>query len=72
MYQIQVSLVFLSILREDENVVDVHPYEIFQVVSKDVIYDKVYFPAKRLALVVIERPKGISHFYLSIGLSEKG
>ena len=34
--------------------------------------EKVYFPAKRLALVVINRPKGITHFYLSIGLSKKG
>ena len=33
---------------------------------------KVYFPAKRLALVVIERPKGITHFYLSIGQTKKG
>ena len=32
----------------------------------------MYFPAKRLALVVIERPKGITHFYLSIGLTKKG
>ena len=32
----------------------------------------MYFPAKRLALVVIERPKGISHFYLSIGLTKRG
>ena len=29
----------LSILREDENVVDVHPYENPQVVSKDIIHD---------------------------------
>ena len=39
MYQIQMSLVFLSILREDENVVDVHPYENLQVVSKDITHD---------------------------------
>ena len=32
----------------------------------------MYFAAKGLALVVIERPKGITHFYLSIGLSKKG
>ena len=32
----------------------------------------VYFLAKRLALVFIMRPKGITHFYLSIGLSKKG
>ena len=37
MYQIEMSLVFLSILREDENVIDVHPYENPQVVSKDII-----------------------------------
>ena len=28
MYQIEMSLVFIRILREDENVVDVHPYKI--------------------------------------------
>ena len=33
--------------------------------------EKVYFPAKRLALVVRERPKGISHFYLSIGVTKR-
>ena len=32
----------------------------------------MYFPAKSLALVVMERPKGISHFHLSIGLTKKG
>ena len=32
----------------------------------------MYFPAKRLALVVIKKPKGITHFYVSIGLSKKG
>ena len=31
-------LVFICILREDENVVDVHPYENSQVVSKDIIH----------------------------------
>ena len=39
MYQIEMSLVFIRILREDENVVDVHPYEDPQVVSKDTIHD---------------------------------
>ena len=39
MYQIQMSLVLIRILREDENVVDVHPYENPQVVSKDIIHD---------------------------------
>ena len=39
MYLIEVSLVFLSILRENEDVVHVHPYKNFEVVSKDVIYD---------------------------------
>ena len=39
MYQIEMLLVFLSILREDKNVVDVHPYQNPQVVSKDIIYD---------------------------------
>ena len=32
----------------------------------------MYFSAKSLALVVIERPKGITHFYLSIGLTKRG
>ena len=39
MYQIKMSLMLISILREDENVVDVHPYENPQVVSKDIIHD---------------------------------
>ena len=39
MYQIEMSLVFISMLREEENVVDVHPYEDPQVVSKDIIHD---------------------------------
>ena len=39
MYQIEMSLVFICILREDEDVVDVHPYKNPQVVSKDIIYD---------------------------------
>ena len=39
MYQIEMSLVFIRILREDEDVVDVHPYKDPQVVSKDVIHD---------------------------------
>ena len=39
MYQIEMSLVCIRILREDENVVDVHPYENPQVVSKDIIHD---------------------------------
>ena len=39
MYQIEMSLVFLSILREDENVVNVHAYDNPQVVSKDIIHD---------------------------------
>ena len=33
---------------------------------------KSVFTAKRLALVVIERPKGITHFYLSIALTKRG
>ena len=32
----------------------------------------MYFPATRLALVVTERPKGTTHFRLSIGLSKRG
>ena len=32
-------LVFIRILREGKNVVDVHPYENIQVVSKDIIHD---------------------------------
>ena len=39
MYQIEMSLVLISILREDENVVDVHPHKKRQVVSKDIIHD---------------------------------
>ena len=39
MYPIEVSLVFLSVPRENEDIVDVHPYENHQVVSMDVIYD---------------------------------
>ena len=39
MYQIEMSLVFIRILREDEDVVDVHPYKDPQVVSKDTIRD---------------------------------
>ena len=39
MYQIEMSLVLISILQEDENVVDVHPYENPEVFSKDTIHD---------------------------------
>ena len=39
MYQIEMSLVFIRILREEEDVVDVHPYKDPQVVSKDIIHD---------------------------------
>ena len=39
MYQIEMSLVFVGILREDEDVVDVHPYKNLQVVSRDIIND---------------------------------
>ena len=39
MYQIEMSLVFIRILREDEDVIDVHPYKDPQVVSKDIIHD---------------------------------
>ena len=39
MYQIEMSLVFIRILREDEDVVDAHPYKDPQVVSKDIIHD---------------------------------
>ena len=38
MYQIEMSLVFIRILREDEDVVDVQPYKDPQVVSKDIIH----------------------------------
>ena len=34
--------------------------------------EKVCFRAKRLALVVIKRPRGKIHFYLSSGQSKKG
>ena len=39
MYQIEMSLAFIRILREDKYVVDVHPYKDPQVVSKDIIHD---------------------------------
>ena len=39
MYQVEVSLVFVRILREDEDVVNVHPYKDPQVVSKDIVQD---------------------------------
>ena len=39
MYRIEMSLVFVRILREDEDVVDVHPYKYPEVVSKDIIHD---------------------------------
>ena len=39
MYQIEMSLVFIRILREDDNVIDVHPYKKLQLVSKDIIHD---------------------------------
>ena len=39
MYQIETSLVFVSIIREDEDVDDVHLYKNPQVVSKDIIHD---------------------------------
>ena len=39
MYQIETSLVFIRILRKDEDVVNVHPYKDPQVVSKDIIRD---------------------------------
>ena len=39
MYQIQMSLVFIRILREDGDVVIVHPYEDPQVVSQDIIHN---------------------------------
>ena len=39
MYQVEVSLVFVRILREDEDVINVHPYKDPQVVSKDIVHD---------------------------------
>ena len=39
MYQVEVSLVFVRFLREDEDVVNVHPYKDPQVVSKDIVHD---------------------------------
>ena len=41
MYQIDMSLVFIRILREDEDVVNVHPYKDPQVVSKAIIHDSL-------------------------------
>ena len=37
-------LVFLSILREDEDVVDVHPYQNPQLVSKDIVRNALERP----------------------------
>ena len=54
MYQIEMSLVFLSILREDEGVVDVHPYKDPEVVSKDIIYGELERGG------ALQRPKGIT------------
>ena len=39
MYRIEMWLVLIRILREDEDVVDVHPYKDPQVFSKDIIHD---------------------------------
>ena len=39
MYQVEVSLVFVRIFREEEDVVNVHPYKDPQVVSKDIVHD---------------------------------
>ena len=39
MYQIEMSLVLNSSLREDQNFVDVHPYKNPGLVSKDIIHD---------------------------------
>ena len=39
MYQVEVLLVFVRILREDEDVVNVHPYKDPHVVSKDIVHD---------------------------------
>ena len=39
MHQIEVSLVFISILREDEDAIDIHLYEKPKVVFKNIIDD---------------------------------
>ena len=39
MYQIEMSLVFIRILRDNEDVVDVHQYKESEVVSKDILHD---------------------------------
>ena len=44
MYQIEMSLVFIRILREDEDVVIVQPYGDPQMVSKDNIQDALERP----------------------------
>ena len=44
MYQVEVSLVFVRILREDEDVVNVHQYKDPQVVSKDIVHDALERP----------------------------
>ena len=46
MYQIEMSLVFIRILREEEDVVDVHPYKDPQVVSEDIIHDALERPGR--------------------------
>ena len=38
MYHFEMSLVFIRILRENEDIVDVHPCKNPQVVSKDIIH----------------------------------
>ena len=37
MHQIELSLVFLGALREDKDVINMHPYEILLVVSENII-----------------------------------
>ena len=39
MYRMEMSLLFIRILREDEDVVNVHPYRDPQVVWKDIIHN---------------------------------
>ena len=44
MHQIEVSLVFISVLREEEDVINIHPYKNSQVVSKNFIDETLKYP----------------------------
>ena len=54
MYQVEVSLVFVRILREDEDVVNVHPYKDPQVSRR------TSFTTRWNVDGALQRPKGIT------------